>query len=299
MLHALLPNRDLTRDVGLYIVSEDAFPAGHFLRPNVLCFCLDRDAVLLDGQGIPGPILGNSFNSLPQTYEKRDGTIVLVQMFGGAWWRLFGIDPARFSRIEPLDDSDCQGLEQLLASLKAAGGDLVAISGLLDAFFLKLFEQASPRGLAERARAEIVADLDAPVGIIAGRIGVTERTLQRAVRKTFGVSPTRLKRIIRLFRSRDQGRGLDIDWLHVPGDLDFADQSHWIKEFRKLQGMTPSQYRAQPYGEWAYYDRGKSEPSFVSTRSQMGAMRDFSDEWRDYFAAGASSLDLSLGPSAS
>ncbi|MXO86445.1 helix-turn-helix domain-containing protein [Altererythrobacter aurantiacus] len=278
----------------MYIVSEDAYPAGRFLRPNVLCFCLDPDAVKIEGRPVPGLILGNSFNTLPQRYEKRSGTIVIVQMLSGAWFRLFDIDPARFTTITALDDDYCKGLETLFRQLSSARRDFVRISRLLDSFLLERLALSHPRGLAERFRAEVIEDLDQTIADIASKIGVTERTLQRAVRKVFGVSPARLRRIIRLYRSVDQGRGLEIEWLHVPADLQFADQSHWIKEFRKLQGMTPGEYRQQPLGSWRYYKRGIADPNDPAS---FGA--EPSQEWEEHFASGAPALDLRFQPSSS
>ena len=273
----------------MYIVSELAFPSARFLRQNVLCFCLDEDAISLDGQSPPGPIIGNSFNSLPQQYDKHEGTIVLVQLYGGAWWRLMGIDPARFDVIKPLGDADCEGLEAVLEALRNLRGDYAGIAARLDRFFTGLLETAKPRGLAERVRAEIALDLGASVAEIADRIGCSERQAQRALRKTYGVSPSHLKRIFKLTKSRTQGRGLEIDWLHVPADVHYADQSHWIKEFRKLQGITPSEYSQHPLGRWLYYERGAQHPL-----AEDIDVFDQSPDWLAHNKAGSIEHDLAL-----
>ncbi len=273
----------------MYIVSEEAFPAGPFLRPNVLCFCLDEDAVLLEGKPVPGPILGNSFITKSLHYEKRAGAIVIVQMLAGTWYRLFDIDPASFTTILALDDAHCPGLEALLHDLRAAQGDLDAIQGLLDAFLLTRLKTAHPRGLAERFRAELLEDLGQTVSDIAARLGVSERTLQRNVRKTFGVTPDHLRRINRLYRSLNQGRGLDIQWLDVSIDLAFVDQSHWIKEFRKLQGITPGEYRQLPIADWRYYRRGPQDRTDPATYSPKPCA-----QWEEHFNAADPAFDLNL-----
>ena len=274
----------------MYIVSELAFPSARFLRQNVLCFCLDEDAITLDGTSPPGPILGNSFNSLPQQYDKHHGTIVLVQLYGGAWWRLMGIDPARFDAITPLGNTDCEGLEAVLEDLRNLRGNYAGIAARLDRFFTGLLETARPRGLAERVRAEIALDLDASIAEVAARIGCSERQAQRTLRKTYGVSPSRLKRIFRLTRSRNQGRGVEIDWSHVPPDVNYADQSHWIREFRKLNGITPSEYSQHPLGRWLYYERGAQEPLTDSIDVFVQ-----SPAWLAHHKAGSIEHDLGLG----
>ena len=287
MFRVLLPARQLAQDVGEYIVTEFAFPSDRFLRPNVLCFLIGSDAVSIEGRAPPGKILGNSFASLPQEYEKRDGTVILVQFLGGAWSRLLGIDPAMFERIMPLDDAHCEGLEALHASLRKADGDYIRIAALLDSFLLARLETAAPRGLPERVRAEIGKDIDCSIAEIATSLGVSERTIQQSFRTRFGISPSRFKRYVRLVRSRDQGRGLKISWLNVPPELNYADQSHWIKEFKKLQGITPSEYTRLSMGDWHHHARGEAEARSIDDPHLR-------EQWREYWLAGQADHDLAL-----
>lgn len=289
MFHALLPHPDLAQDIPLYIVHEDPFEPDYFLRKNVLGFCVDIEAVSIDGKPPPGPILGNSFNSPPQHYEKRRGALVLAQFLAGTWSRLLGVNPARFDRIHSLGDADCKGIERLYGKLGAASGNLGEVTRVLDAFFLEKLADAEPRGLPERIRAEILEDIDAPMARIAQAVRVSERTVQRVFRRRFGISPSHYKRIARLYKSLDQGRGLEIAWMGVPPDLRFADQSHWIREFRKLEGITPSQYKRRPTGRWTYHDR-KGEILCVTEGLTFNLPR----EWLDHFHRGLASHDLSL-----
>ena len=287
MFRVLLPARQLAQDVSEYIVTEFAFTSERFLRPNVLCFLIGNDAVSIDGKPPPGKILGNSFASLPQEYEKRDGTVILVQFLGGAWSRLLGIDPAMFERIMPLGDEHCEGLEALHADLREADGDYIRIAAVLDSFLLMQLGTASPRGLPERVRAEIGKVIDCPIAEIAKSLGVSERTIQRSFRARFGVSPSRFKRYVRLLRSQDQGSGLKISWLNVPPELNYADQSHWIKEFKKLQGITPSEYTRLSMGDWHYHSRGEAEARSIDDPQLR-------EQWREYWLAGQADHDLAL-----
>ena len=287
MLHALLPHADLGQEVSHYVVSETAFPPRRFLEKNVLCLCPDENVLSIDGLTQPGSVLGNSFNSLPQICQKHEGRMVLVHLYGGSWWRLFGLNPARFDTIKPLSDENIPGLEQLLKDLRGLRKGMAELGERLDAFLLPFFQSSKARGLAERARAEILKDLTISIAELADRTGYSQRHVQRAIRQTYGISPAHLKRVYRLLRSCNQGRIFEIDWLNVPAELQYADQSHWIKEFRKLNAMTPGEYSQGLAAQWSYYERGQSEP--FSSEFDGWA---HSSQWRAHLAAGHSKHDL-------
>ena len=69
------------------------------------------------------------------------------------------------------------------------------------------------------------------VADMAGVAGVSPRQLQRTLRQTTGFAPHDLLKVLRLQRSFTQP------------DLDtYADQSHFIRSFRKATGYTPTGY---------------------------------------------------------
>ncbi len=81
------------------------------------------------------------------------------------------------------------------------------------------------------------------VQILSSRSGLSVRTLQRLFNAYVGASP---KWVIRRFRLHELlvrfHSGEALDGAQLALDLGYADQAHLINDFRKLAGVTPSQY---------------------------------------------------------
>jgi AraC-like DNA-binding protein len=88
------------------------------------------------------------------------------------------------------------------------------------------------------------------VGAVASALGVGERRLQRAFDRSVGVSPRMLSRVLRfrrvlreIERARfDPGR---LGWTALAFAAGYADQPHFIREFKALAGLTPTRYAAE------------------------------------------------------
>jgi AraC-like DNA-binding protein len=85
-----------------------------------------------------------------------------------------------------------------------------------------------------------------PIPEFAERCGVAERTIERIVNRDFGMSP---KQVLRRARALDMAsvlRGVaDADEADELA-LRYYDQSHQIREFTELFGMSPRQFAATP-----------------------------------------------------
>jgi AraC-like DNA-binding protein len=72
---------------------------------------------------------------------------------------------------------------------------------------------------------------------------LTERTLQRLFNRYVGVSPSW---VIRRYRIHDAIAQLDqgevLDWPALAVDLGYFDQSHFIKDFKNIIGVSPVKY---------------------------------------------------------
>ncbi len=79
--------------------------------------------------------------------------------------------------------------------------------------------------------------------------GVGERALQRLFHQHVGVSP---KWVIRRYRMHELieriNSGVAISWADAAADLGYFDQSHLIRDFRRLTGYTPARAHAAPQG---------------------------------------------------
>jgi AraC-like DNA-binding protein len=79
----------------------------------------------------------------------------------------------------------------------------------------------------------------------AAALGVGERRLQRAFDRSVGLSPKMLARVLRFRRAVRQFDGAASSpgsWARLAALAGYADQSHFIREFRTLAGLTPAAY---------------------------------------------------------
>lgn len=93
----------------------------------------------------------------------------------------------------------------------------------------------------------IVADPEIlRVDDVAARVGLGVRTLQRLFARHVGVSP---KWVIRRKRLHEAAERLadpePPDLAALAADLGYADQAHFIRDFRNLVGVTPASYTKQ------------------------------------------------------
>lgn len=72
---------------------------------------------------------------------------------------------------------------------------------------------------------------------------VTKRKLQREFKEEFGASPKTYQRIVRFRHAYEYARGLEagaIKWSDVSYEAGYADQAHFIREFKEFTGLAPS-----------------------------------------------------------
>jgi AraC-like DNA-binding protein len=75
------------------------------------------------------------------------------------------------------------------------------------------------------------------------RSGVSKRTLQRLFSDYVGVSPKWVINRYRLHEALERAAtGESIDWTSLALDLGYFDQAHFIRDFKKLVGKTPTEY---------------------------------------------------------
>ena len=85
---------------------------------------------------------------------------------------------------------------------------------------------------------------------VAAALGVGERRLERAFDRSVGISPKVFARVMRLRRAvnRITRTPKATSWTSIAFDAGYADQSHLIREFRSLTGLTPDRYVAERGG---------------------------------------------------
>jgi methylphosphotriester-DNA--protein-cysteine methyltransferase len=85
-----------------------------------------------------------------------------------------------------------------------------------------------------------------PVGEVCARLGLSNRHLIKQFRSTVGLTPKSYGRIARFRNVIDACRGLDeVPWAAMEARFGYADQSHLIREFRRIGMLTPEQFIAR------------------------------------------------------
>lgn len=78
---------------------------------------------------------------------------------------------------------------------------------------------------------------------VVNRCDLNKRTLQRLFRQYVGVSP---KWVIKRYRLHEVAErlasGTTLDWPAIVLELGYADQAHFIKDFKAIVGRTPVEY---------------------------------------------------------
>ena len=87
-------------------------------------------------------------------------------------------------------------------------------------------------------------DRGASVRSVSERLDVSPRQIARMFQRHVGMTPkrfARIRRLQRVLRSAHADPGQD--WVVLAAEHGYADQSHLIRDFRDLTGLTPSAYR--------------------------------------------------------
>ncbi len=78
---------------------------------------------------------------------------------------------------------------------------------------------------------------------VAEAFGLGTRTLQRLFSEYVGVSPKWIIQRYRLHEAAERiATGSPIDWPDLALELGYADQAHFIRDFRRLVGKSPAEY---------------------------------------------------------
>jgi AraC-like DNA-binding protein len=149
------------------------------------------------------------------------------------------------NRILPIGDVFGAPGEALASSVLAKRSERAMVAVAED-FLRERNPERDP--VAERVAAiveQIAADRTiTTVETIAGKSGLTVRSLQRVFSRYVGVSPKWVINRHRLHEVVDRlAQGEPVDWTQLAFDLGYFDQAHFIKDFKAMIGRTPGEYR--------------------------------------------------------
>ena len=115
-----------------------------------------------------------------------------------------------------------------------------------------------------RAAAMLDADPSLEIGELAHRLGVSHGHLDREFRRHVGLTPHAYRRIARLRRVLAEVDVFgEVRWTGIAADAGWFDQSHFIRDFKRHTGVTPSDYVRSQRAEFTAAD---AAPGFVPGR---------------------------------
>lgn len=117
----------------------------------------------------------------------------------------------------------------------------------IDAYFRGLLATRPPNEDEHRIRSAHGALMESEIGSVSElseQLGISSRSLERLSLRAFGFSPKLLLRRQRFLRSLAQFM-LDpsLSWIKTL-DWQYVDQAHFVRDFKRFMGMSPSRYAA-------------------------------------------------------
>lgn len=201
---------------------------------------LDPDGAVLE----PGPaVVGGARDGYYAKEIAAGAPSVGVQLRPGAARALFGASASELAgRHVALDDllgTDAARLRERLLGEPAPQRRL----DMLEAFLAGRLSRA--RGL-HPAVAEALAGFGGgdDVGSVVARSGYSHRHLGALFVDAVGLTPQRFRRVRRFQLALDaHRRDPAMAWTHVAHCAGYADQAHFVREFRAFTGVRPQDYR--------------------------------------------------------
>ncbi len=245
-LRRLPPSAVLAPWVETYWEVRWELPSGAAHRQTNLSHACCNAVAEEDGAwlyGVPGPTFVREISGT--------GRVFGIKFRPGAFYPWFR-KPLRpfFDRRVPLSEAFGEAAETWRAQV-AAEEDFSRRAGLTEALFATLRPSALP-GEAVRCAALIVADRTLlRVEDACAATGYDRRGLQRLFRREVGASP---KEVIRRYRLMEAAERLakedDLSGGDLAYSLGYADQAHFIRDFKAVTGVSPAAYRKRQNLEW-------------------------------------------------
>lgn len=186
--------------------------------------------------------------------------VTRLRIGGGRFWGI-GLTPAGWARfinrdaaqmanrfVEAGESGIDPSLVALLDTLRCDVDEMGEAAQLIAQAFRPMLER--PRAVdrtIQTVHFELVSEVATAVGPLAELAGMTERTFTRFCKRHFGFAPGVLLRRQRFLRSLGNYM-LDpsLRWINSL-DPNYWDQAQFIRDFRTIMQMTPSEYAALPH----------------------------------------------------
>lgn len=192
------------------------------------------------GSGVRGVVRGKFSIRL----EGR-GSVVAVKFRPGGFHPFLGAPVSILTdRVRALDEVFGPDGARLEAEVRACPGVSERVA-VLERFLLERLPHADPMVEVVDGVVQLIAGDRSitRVETVAERTGLTARTLQRLFVRYVGASP---KWVVQRYRLQEAAERLARDGTgalsRLAYDLGYADQAHFIRDFREMVGATPAEY---------------------------------------------------------
>jgi transcriptional regulator GlxA family with amidase domain len=97
----------------------------------------------------------------------------------------------------------------------------------------------------EEAMALVETDLRVPLSVnrIARQLGISGSHLQHLFKHETGTTLLRYQQSVRIQRARELLEGTHLSVKQIVSEVGAGDVSHFVRDFRKSQGLSPRRYR--------------------------------------------------------
>lgn len=180
----------------------------------------------------------------PRTLTHSAGSATILAMFTPAGAAHFVREPLEelFNSTMPLDAEVRQSQLQILEEqLAGASGHLERAKALEHFLLSRMVERESDRIVTMAVACIRESQGRVRIDDLAQRAGLSQSALERRFRREVGTSPKKLATIVRLrnaVRLRMHGSTLT----EAAYGAGYADQSHFIRDFRRFSGSAPDEF---------------------------------------------------------
>ena len=252
-----LPDPALKRFItAYYFVEVPAGPAGaveDLLHPewaNIRFVLNGHWSMRLDGlvydPAPPAALFGPT--SVTGTVRGQAGTVLGIGLLPLGWAQFFKAPAAEYAdRVAPLAQVLGDRAQETHEALLSAGDDDARVA-ILDALFTAMASAGgAPDAILVRAHDLLVDPTMGSVDALAQALGVSSRHLARLSLRKFGFAPKLLLRRQRFLRTLQELRDHPGEGWASLIDAWYYDQSHFVRDFHRFMGMSPSAYFALPH----------------------------------------------------
>ncbi|WP_231639013.1 helix-turn-helix domain-containing protein [Sphingomonas profundi] len=247
------PAADLRALVSSYYVFRADMPRfADVMRADIgqLRFLLrGQGSYFLGGDPVPSPevcLLGPSFAAT--RFEVAGPLLVFGIGLHPAGWAALVRDDASLhaDRVSCAIERFGSMLADALDAMRAVH-DARTMVGIADVVMRALKSRATepPTNFTRVTDAWLTGATDPSVDALVAELGISARQVERLAKRIYGAPPKLLARKYRCLRAASLIGTSAVHWSDAAGDA-FFDQSHFIRDFKRFTGLTPSQFQRDP-----------------------------------------------------